>query len=262
MKIKSISRRPHKAAGFTLVEMIIVIAIITILGSIIIPNTTTMIRDSKIEAANTTAKEIYTATQNYLTDCQIKNVSLTGSDATDDTGALPIVKPSSGSKIIVAMGGTMVDGAKGKARAVCHSADSDTSGANDWCVFDSSAVSGATPLISTITAKDSTGKVYNGCGDKALKGIMKYMGSAMNAQSMGVWVCQIDIETYTVDYVMYSEQLTALSDLGKAVSDSSGTSAKGLYTAIYGSPNNTSERTQENDVYQGTLMYVGQYPIG
>jgi prepilin-type N-terminal cleavage/methylation domain-containing protein len=260
MKIKSISRRPHKAAGFTLVEMIIVIAIITILASIIIPNTSTMIRDSKIEAANTTAKEIYTATQNYLTDCQIKNASLTNSDASKETGALPVVKPSSGSKIIIAMSGSKVDGVSAKSAATCHSADSDTSGASDWYVLGSAAVSGVTPLISKIT--NQSNNIYNGCGDKAVKGIMKYMGSALNAQAMGVWVCQIDIETYTVDYVMYSEQPTALADLSKAVADSKSTSGTGLYTAIYGSPNSNSERTQENDVYQGTLMYVGQYPIG
>jgi prepilin-type N-terminal cleavage/methylation domain-containing protein len=261
MKIKNVSRRPHKAAGFTLVEMIIVIAIITILASVIIPNTTTSIRDSKIEAANTTAKEIYTATQNYLTDCQIKNISLTNSDASKESGAFPVVKPTSSNKIIIAMSGSKVDGAAAKAKAKCRSTDSDESGASDWYVFDSSAVSGAANVINRVTNKNSTG-VYDGCGDKALKGIMKYMGSAMNAQTMGVWVCQIDIETYTVDFVMYSEQPTALEDLGKALTASTSTSAKGLYTAIFGSPSNNNERTQETDVYQGTLMYVGQYPIG
>ena len=57
-------RRTLKA--FTLIELMIVIAIIAILGMIIVPNTLHYIRTSKVNRNNTQAQEIYNATTDYL----------------------------------------------------------------------------------------------------------------------------------------------------------------------------------------------------
>ena len=69
-------RRPRKLKAFTLLEMIVVMAIIGILASIIIPSTVNQMRSSRIETANVRAEEIYRATQNYLTDKQIKRAEV------------------------------------------------------------------------------------------------------------------------------------------------------------------------------------------
>lgn len=66
----TIKRKTLKA--FTLLELMIVIAIVAILTAIIIPNTATYIRDSKMTAANDQAQQIYMATQEYLVSLQVK----------------------------------------------------------------------------------------------------------------------------------------------------------------------------------------------
>ncbi|MGN0642016.1 MAG: type II secretion system protein [Huintestinicola sp.] len=60
-----------KAAGktlkaFTLLEMVVVVAIISIMCAIIVPNMISYRRDAKIQAANSTAQQIFDATQDYL----------------------------------------------------------------------------------------------------------------------------------------------------------------------------------------------------
>lgn len=66
----------RKAKGFTLLELIVVIAIIGVLSAIIVPAIVQQTRDSKIQAANDTAQTIYNATQEYLTQLQLENADL------------------------------------------------------------------------------------------------------------------------------------------------------------------------------------------
>lgn len=57
----------NKLKGFTLLELIVVIAIISVLMMIAVPSIGTYVRDSKATAANTRAQQIYLAAQDYLT---------------------------------------------------------------------------------------------------------------------------------------------------------------------------------------------------
>ena len=92
----SLHRRFLKA--FTLMELIVVIAIIAVLAAIIIPNTAAYLRNSKVTAANTQAQEVYNAVQDYLISQQIRGEKAFGYEGTDTE--IYVAAVTSGSKTV------------------------------------------------------------------------------------------------------------------------------------------------------------------
>jgi prepilin-type N-terminal cleavage/methylation domain-containing protein len=62
--------------GFTLIEMIVVIAIIGVLFSGMTFAVSLIVRDSNIEAANSSARDALTYVQDWLIDLEVKNIDL------------------------------------------------------------------------------------------------------------------------------------------------------------------------------------------
>lgn len=66
--IKNMKKKLKEKKGFTLIEMIIVIAIIAILIALIAPNLQKFLNTAKQTKADAAAKTLYTATSTYLVD--------------------------------------------------------------------------------------------------------------------------------------------------------------------------------------------------
>ena len=236
MKIDLRSEK-RRLKAFTLIELIIVIAIITVLAMIAVPNTIQMMRSSRIEAANTQAKEIHAAVQNFVTDQQIKNKKLCNTSS-EKNGVFP----------------SLAVGANKDKVIFCVIAN-----ASGTYVYDETV----TPAIGSLDTSDTDRF------DKEVKiidGIKKYLGSAFdkNGSERMCFAAQVDVNTYTVDFVVSSDQKNAEDDIF-AIMFHYNTNHT-LYQQIYQVGTITGQfMCQEYDVNHfrdaDFSAYIGQYPI-
>lgn len=66
--LQKLSQKLRNRKGFTLIELIVVVAIIAILIALIVPNVMRFIDTSAQTTADANAKNIYVAAQTYITD--------------------------------------------------------------------------------------------------------------------------------------------------------------------------------------------------
>lgn len=67
--------------GFTLVELVVVIAIIGVLAAILVPTMIGVVQDSNITSADSTASQIKTQATNFLTKADTAKCSVRGTDS-------------------------------------------------------------------------------------------------------------------------------------------------------------------------------------
>lgn len=91
MLAKLRNKRKEKK-GFTLLELIIVIAIIAILLALLVPNLTQFLGSAKKTSVNANAKTVYTGAASWASDLAADNVKITAGTITITNGTADVSK--------------------------------------------------------------------------------------------------------------------------------------------------------------------------
>ena len=178
--------RNSKVKGFTLIELIVVIAIIGILAAILVPSMLGYVRNARISQANANAKQVHTACSSALTQLGIANKNLTpsagaGTDPTVYQINVPAAKISGGAALIDATFKTPgVDTITAKELDLVSYLGENFTG-NGIAYYNPSTYSVTVALYAAGTADSASAMASNAALNKATDRITNNSGTIKNA---------------------------------------------------------------------------------
>lgn len=212
------SRR--KLKGFTLLELIVVVAIIAVMAAVLVPSVMDYIRSNKIRSANEQAQQIFMAAQDYLVSEQTRGVK--AADITDGTSPrLCWIQVNT--------------------ENVVDSSAYDKS--NKTTVVDSYG-------IKKSTGSDNTGYVSRTIGSETSYPIADGIESRLEPGFSGSWVVAFYPSTFTVAYAVYSDYYPTVAQneaAVKLIGTNNGVKSGSCVSRLY---------RYEFDVGEGNAMYI------
>lgn len=234
------SSATKKLKGFTLVELLIVIAIISILAGMISVATSTLVRNSRLETASNKAKSVYTGLQNMLIQMEIKH---------QDNLLDPVTYGETGTFSNYVTLSFIMDNGK----------IPDT---EDFVVSDGS-------MTATLNYKYPNAAAPADDKEKEYRKVAKYITDNLDASFTGYVYAAIDLSDWAVDSVVFIEDYNKVKNAANGIEDFVPSfKTKTLVTASANKVPFCDDVFQQRDIYDGketTVLdaagtIVGFYP--
>ena len=164
--------------GFTLVELIVVIAIIGVLAAILIPTMLGYVTSSRVQSANSTAAELKNAVNNWITDMDTKGYT-TNKAINDGTATIEVV--STNGSVTVTFTNVAATGSNFANNAATLKTNLETKLTNDFGFKNAGAMlylKGGKVVACAYTADTSTAPTAPGFSDlTAASGVYAWSGT-------------------------------------------------------------------------------------
>lgn len=225
----------HRSKGFTLVELIVVMAILIVLASIMSLVISGFVRDSKLETTNDKAKQMYSTVQDMVVQMEIENDQETLNPAF--------------------FGGSSMSELKYVKLKFSMNAGQITS--SGFSIL-ASYKSGAGSVLSAPVSYDASST-----GDKktAYNKVEKYITDSIASDFTGSCVVYIDYEDFTVDEVVYTGEIDDYTfDTGSYLTEYKymGAANQSTFAKKFKAMKNIFD---QRDKYKLNGKYVGCYPM-